>query len=207
MQILGLEPGVAVKKEVVGTVEKEVPIGVDDVLKRGAGNGCENRFALHKKHNGRGGTDEDRRRLQVGVDGMHGRIGFFNAGNHAIETDGEDHSWVNLAHALLHGGFLCGVERRKTGAEDFDVTDEYAVVADVGDGVGMPGNYSEDGFGVWLLNGHGRVGDEGTVGAPAFDLRLVDDDVRSIAIEDPGPGGCVGRGGRRGRSSERQRRR
>jgi hypothetical protein len=71
----------------------------------------------------------------------------------------------------------------------------------VGDGIGVPGDDAENGFCVGLLDGDGGIGDQGTITAPAFDLGLVEDDVRPIAIENFGPswdwGGRRGSAGRR----------
>jgi hypothetical protein len=53
----------------------------------------------------------------------------------------------------------------------------------------MPGDDPEHGFAIALLNGNGGVSDERTVTAPGFDLRLINDDMRSVAVDDSGPRG------------------
>src|SRR6516162_1857105 len=168
-------------------IEEEIPIGVDDILKRGTGYLGQNRFAFDEKQDGGSGANEDKRRLRVDGNCLYMSIGVFNAADHPVETDGECHGGINLADALLHGGFLNGVKGRKTRAHDLDIANEDVAGTYVGDGVGVPGDDAENGLGVTLLDGYGSIGDQGPVTAPAFHLGLVDDNVRPIAIERSGP--------------------
>ena len=168
-------------------IEEEIPIGVDDILKRGTGYLGQNRFAFDEKQDGGSGANEDKRRLRVDGNCLYMSICVFNARDHPVEAYGECHGGINLADALLHGGFLSGVEGRKTRVHDLDTANEDVAGTYVGDSVGVPRDDAENGLGVTLLDGYGSIGDEGPVTAPAFHLGLVDDNVRPVAIERSGP--------------------